>query len=137
MPADTNILAKTPTVYLITGSNRGIGLALVRELASNHPDSIIFAGVRSPSSAIELQAIALEHPERIFIAKLVAADIESNECVAREIEEKFGRVDIVISNAGAYYSLSSLISSFLMQPRYIELHGYDAEHSSLSNERPL
>jgi NAD(P)-dependent dehydrogenase (short-subunit alcohol dehydrogenase family) len=43
-------------VYLITGANRGIGLALARVLVAS--GNIVIAGSRKPDSAFELKQLA-------------------------------------------------------------------------------
>lgn len=87
------------TIYLVSGSNRGIGLAFVQHLAKDS-NVVVYAGARNPDKANELQALAKEHPNRFFVVRLDSQDAESSKAVAGEIQNKFGRVDIVISNAG-------------------------------------
>lgn len=113
-------------VYLVTGANRGIGecvpisqllftnfepaasnfrsrytgFALVKELASKHSDIVTVAGVRDPAAATALKTLADQYPERIHITRYVSADVENNKALAKEIETKYGHVDVVIANAG-------------------------------------
>lgn len=42
-------------VYFISGANRGIGLALVEEMATRDLTAVIYAGARDPESASALQ----------------------------------------------------------------------------------
>ncbi|KAL1666178.1 hypothetical protein EV121DRAFT_202922 [Schizophyllum commune] len=88
----------TPTVYLVSGANRGIGLALVTTLAAR-PDTIVFAGARQPSSATELQKLATAHPGKVHVVSLVSADKEINLAAVKTIREKAGHLDVVIANA--------------------------------------
>lgn len=74
-------------------------MALVAELAKRS-DVVIFAGARDPSKATELNALAAKHAGKIHVVKFVAADAESNKALAKEIEQKYGRLDVVISSAG-------------------------------------
>ncbi|PBK79956.1 NAD(P)-binding protein [Armillaria gallica] len=98
-----------PKVYLITGANRGIGLALVNELAANNSDISIFAGVRNPSTATNLQELSKKYPGKITIVKYISADEEGNKALAKEIETKHGHLDVVIACAGiATYMGSAL-----------------------------
>ncbi|KAL1737636.1 hypothetical protein HDZ31DRAFT_26090, partial [Schizophyllum fasciatum] len=87
------------TVYLITGTNRGIGLALTTELASR-PDAIVFAGARNPAQASDLKALADAHPGRIHVVNVVSGDRANNDAAIQEIEKVAGRLDVVIANAG-------------------------------------
>ncbi|KAF8970814.1 NAD(P)-binding protein [Flammula alnicola] len=94
-------------VYLITGANRGIGLALVDELVSKHPEAIVFAGARDPLKATGLKELASKYPGKIEIVKFVAGDVASNQALAKQIKEKYGRVDVVVANAGISTYLGS------------------------------
>ena len=106
-----------PTVYLISGANRGIGLltsfmlplsvthsyspglTLVTELAKRR-DTIVFAGAREPTSATELNKLASAHPGKIHIVPLVSADKVNNLAAVQTIRETAGKLDVVIANAG-------------------------------------
>ncbi len=44
------------TTYLITGANRGLGWAMVQQLAQ--AGETVFAGCRSPQRSAELQTLA-------------------------------------------------------------------------------
>ncbi|EJU05878.1 NADP-binding protein [Dacryopinax primogenitus] len=89
----------TPTVWLVSGANRGIGLGLVTELAAR-PDTIVFAGARSPSSVDALQALVTEHPGKVHISELISGDVDGNRAAVKEVERIAGRLDVVIANAG-------------------------------------
>ncbi|KAL1695212.1 hypothetical protein GGG16DRAFT_45414 [Schizophyllum commune] len=89
----------SPTVYLVTGANRGIGLAIVTALAAR-PDAVVFAGARDLARADKLHALANAHPGRIYVTKVVSADKENNKAAIEEIKRVAGRLDVVIANAG-------------------------------------
>ncbi|KAL1679595.1 hypothetical protein EV122DRAFT_209541 [Schizophyllum commune] len=89
----------SPTVYLVTGANRGIGFAIVTALAAR-PDRVVFAGARDLSRADSLHALANAHPERVHVIKVVSADKEDNKTAIEEIKRVAGRLDVVIANAG-------------------------------------
>jgi NAD(P)-dependent dehydrogenase (short-subunit alcohol dehydrogenase family) len=77
------------------------GLALVQLLLSQD-DTIVIAGARhpEPEAAKELHVLAQNHPNRLFPIKLISADQSSNHEAAEFVKEKFGRIDVVIANAG-------------------------------------
>ena len=84
---------------LITGSNRGIGLALV-EAYLQQADTLIFATCRQPDSATELNAIAATQPERV---KVLPMDVTSPQSIATsrlQVEEQVDGLDLLINNAG-------------------------------------
>ena len=91
----------TQRIALVTGANRGIGLEVVRQLASE--EVTVFLGARDlekgKGAAKPLQAEGMAVvPCRLDVTKL--ADIEE---VATQIEQDYGRLDILINNAGVLY----------------------------------
>ncbi|KAL1712950.1 hypothetical protein EV715DRAFT_277617 [Schizophyllum commune] len=92
-------MATSSTVYLVSGSNRGIGLALVTHLASR-PNTIVFAGARNPAAASDLHTLVSKYPNRVHIVELKAGDVEGNKRAVEEIRRKAGQLDVVIANAG-------------------------------------
>lgn len=54
---------------LITGSNRGIGLAFVQEYLKQD-DTFIFATCRNPDPASELNTLANVHKDRLQVIQL-------------------------------------------------------------------
>jgi NAD(P)-dependent dehydrogenase (short-subunit alcohol dehydrogenase family) len=78
--------------YLIAGASRGLGLALVQQLASQDTTSVVYAGVRTLSS------FNFKHDK----VNPVQLDITSDTSVvaaASEVKGKTGSIDIVIINA--------------------------------------
>ncbi|KAE8745906.1 hypothetical protein FOCC_FOCC007424 [Frankliniella occidentalis] len=62
-PSQTNMSS-----VFITGSNRGIGLEMVKQLLAHaNPPSTLFATCRNPDSATELQALAKNHSNLIIL----------------------------------------------------------------------
>jgi len=91
-------------VYLVTGSNRGIGREIVRQIAIKKPDSVVIITSRVPSDGeTEAQAISKEiGPGK---AKLVAhqLDVTNDESVAKcaeWVKASYGGLDVLINNAG-------------------------------------
>tara|TARA_Y100001001_G_scaffold155634_1_gene171607 strand:- start:330 stop:1169 length:840 start_codon:yes stop_codon:yes gene_type:complete len=83
-----------PTVF-ITGSNRGIGLALVRNYAIKGWN--IIATCRSPERANDLNKLLDDYPN-ISIEKLDVTDLDEIESLARKYEGV--AIDVLINNAG-------------------------------------
>lgn len=81
---------------LVTGSNRGIGLALAREFAG-HGWQVI-ACCRRPENAAELQQAAAEAADRIRIERLDVTDPEQVAGLAAKLRHE--TVDILFNNAG-------------------------------------
>lgn len=82
---------------LITGSNRGIGLELVKQYASNNWR--VLACCRIPEQAKELRALASKN-QNIIIYRL---DVSSSEQIAELADELIKTpIDILFNNAGIY-----------------------------------
>lgn len=81
-------------VVLVTGGANGIGRATCRRIADEKPRGIVIADLNLQAAselAEEIGAIAVECDVS------VEADLQS---VVARAREKFGRIDVVISNAG-------------------------------------
>ena len=90
---------------LITGGNRGLGLALVRALLVRG-DHVV-AACRHPGRATELNRLSGEHPGRLHVLPLDVADAKSQAELARELPLVLGdggRVDLLVNNAGVLHS---------------------------------
>ncbi|KAF8693805.1 Enoyl-(Acyl carrier protein) reductase, partial [Rhizoctonia solani] len=92
-----------PVTWLITGSSRGIGLALVTELAK-YSSNIIFATCRHPEKAACLREVANKaYPERVHIVPLDVTDEVSIKEAATEIGERLSRVGPIPGDMGLDY----------------------------------
>ena len=97
-------------IAVITGGTRGIGYATVKKFLENGAKVVLF-GSREETVAGALASLKAENPEwevsgawpNLVDADEVAAEIS-------EIKEKYGRIDILINNAGI--SDSTPISSY-------------------------
>jgi len=86
--------ASQPTV-LITGSNRGIGLALARNYAISGWN--VIATCRSPERADDLKKLIYDYPN-ISIERLDVTDLDEIESLARKYQGI--AIDVLINNAG-------------------------------------
>ena len=84
-----------PTV-LITGANRGIGLALARGYAAE--GWRVHACCRHPDKAKELEALRAEAGDRFAIHRLDVTDGLKVAALSRELAEE--AIDLLINNAG-------------------------------------
>lgn len=86
-------------VALITGGSRGIGKACAKELAKAGFDiAVIYAGNEAAANETVSELKAMNVEAEAY--KCDVSDAESvNECVAK-VMEKFGRIDVLVNNAG-------------------------------------
>jgi len=84
--------------WLVTGSNRGIGLEFVKQL-SQRKNITIFATARNPEKATELNALAAANPN-VHIFKLESTSVAEAAAVAKGIDQIDGEgLDVVVANA--------------------------------------
>lgn len=78
-PKPPTYLTMSPTTYVVTGSNRGIGLELVKRLLATEPEARVVAAARSPDEADELLAVVRASEGRAATLKL---DLVSRSLIA-------------------------------------------------------
>ncbi|HEY4199904.1 MAG TPA: oxidoreductase [Devosiaceae bacterium] len=82
-------------VWLITGSSRGLGRALAEAvLEAGHR---LIATARNPT---QLGDLAARHGDRVRAVALDVTDERGAEAAVREAVEAFGRLDVLVNNAG-------------------------------------
>lgn len=79
---------------LITGASRGIGAAAARLFAANGY-TVIINYLNSPEKALELA-----EETGGYVIKADVSDIVQTENMINEIIEKFGKIDVLVNNAG-------------------------------------
>jgi NAD(P)-dependent dehydrogenase (short-subunit alcohol dehydrogenase family) len=85
--------------YLVTGSNRGLGLELIRSGVRLGYELI--AACRTESS--ELASLAREYPGKVHIRYMDVSDTASVEKAASEIGKEFKSINGLINNAAVLY----------------------------------
>lgn len=87
-------------IALITGANRGIGFETARQLGEQGIKVLI--GARSEEKGKQAEA---ELKAEGFDAEYIKIDVDNeatHDSAAREIEAKYGKLDILINNAGIF-----------------------------------
>jgi NAD(P)-dependent dehydrogenase (short-subunit alcohol dehydrogenase family) len=86
---------QTQPVVLITGSNRGIGLAVAEEFAQRGWK--VIATCRDPDNAVELKRFAATHPTVV----VEALDVANDSAIDRLAEKYHDQaIDVLFNNAG-------------------------------------
>ena len=88
-------MAENGRVALVSGGNRGIGLEIVRQLAERGLTVVLGSrdGERGRAAAAGLSG-------GVVVRQLDVADPESVDRLSRSVEEEFGRLDVLVNNAG-------------------------------------
>jgi NAD(P)-dependent dehydrogenase (short-subunit alcohol dehydrogenase family) len=88
-------MAENGRVALVSGGNRGIGLEIVRQLAERGLTVVL--GSRDGEQG---RAAAAGLSGSVVVRQLDVADPESVDRLSRSVEEEFGRLDVLVNNAG-------------------------------------
>ncbi|GAB3338097.1 SDR family oxidoreductase [Marilutibacter aestuarii] len=92
----------TPRRCLVTGANRGLGLAFVQHLLAGGDD--VVATCRQPGRAAALNALVGEHPGHLHLLPLELREPRSIEALAHELPLVCDGLDLLVNNAGVLHS---------------------------------
>jgi NAD(P)-dependent dehydrogenase (short-subunit alcohol dehydrogenase family) len=85
-------------VWFVTGAGRGMGVDFVKAaLAAGH--AVVATG-RDPEAVRR----AVGEADDLFAAKLDITSREDAEAAVRAAVERFGRIDVLVNNAGTFYA---------------------------------
>ena len=86
------------TIALITGANKGIGFEIARQLGKLQ--IVVIIGARDASRGSEAVKKLEEDGIEAYTVQLEVTDHASVEAAAKWVEAKFGKLDVLINNAG-------------------------------------
>ena len=90
------------TIIVITGANQGLGHEIAKKLAAENENYRIILGSRSlekgQQAASEVTKLAKN--TKVDVVQIDVSSDDSIQSAARTIEEKYGRVDVLVNNAG-------------------------------------
>ena len=81
---------------VITGSSRGIGLGIAKELLKNGFMVVLSARKESEESA----ELMREHGEKVHFIPCDISDFAEVEKFVSAVKERFGKIDLLVNNAG-------------------------------------
>ncbi|MCW2985547.1 MAG: hypothetical protein JWR63_3117 [Conexibacter sp.] len=88
-------MSSSPKVFLLTGSSRGLGRAIAEAvLAAGHQ---LVGTARDPR---QLDDLVARHGDRIRAVALDVTDPDAGAAAVRTAVDAFGRLDVVVNNAG-------------------------------------
>ncbi|CUB16607.1 3-oxoacyl-[acyl-carrier-protein] reductase FabG [Bacillus subtilis] len=109
-------MSQDKQVVLVTGGNRGIGYELAKQLGVNGFNVILASRdpVLGPEAAQKLRASGLD-------VSFVLIDVEDQESIRQAVitvNEQYGRLDVLINNAGVYLDKNEKL--LYMDPSILE-----------------
>ncbi|KAI2467152.1 hypothetical protein F4781DRAFT_324452 [Annulohypoxylon bovei var. microspora] len=92
------------TVILVTGGNRGIGNAIVQAVGTRVHDAVVLVGCRSIENAEEsIKNLGeLGVPAKLEPLQITVTNDASINSAVRKVEERYGKLDVLINNAGSF-----------------------------------
>lgn len=88
-------------VVIVTGASRGLGREMALELAAAGCRIVLAASAESPALAETVaEAKRLARPERVMQAVADVADPAACAALVAAVVARFGRVDVLVNNAG-------------------------------------
>ena len=85
-------------IALVTGANKGIGRGAAEQLAALGMTVLI--GARDPERGEKAAAALRASGGDVYAITLDVADLSSVQAAAKQVDERFGHLDVLINNAG-------------------------------------
>jgi NAD(P)-dependent dehydrogenase (short-subunit alcohol dehydrogenase family) len=128
-------MSQDKRVALVTGGNRGIGFELVKQLTLKGFKVILTS--RNPKKGHEAVQKLKESALDVSFVEMDVEDPESIRQAAIKINEQYGKLDVLINNAGVYLdeneSLLTMNPSILEKTMTTNFYGaYHVIHSFIS-----
>jgi 3-oxoacyl-[acyl-carrier protein] reductase len=112
------------TVALVTGSSRGIGAAIARGFARQGA-TVIVNYFRSSEAAKEVLATVRKSSPESLALEMDVSDQTAVNAAVRRIIDRFGRIDVLVNNAGVLEggSVLGLGAADIDRIMRVNLHG--------------
>ncbi|MCJ1249169.1 hypothetical protein MMC30_006392 [Trapelia coarctata] len=97
-------MTSSQEIVLITGANQGIGFEAAKNLLLASPKYHVLLGSRNPTNGASAVSALRATPTKGTVST-VQIDVTSDASVdaaAQHIEEKYGRLDVLVNNAGIF-----------------------------------
>jgi len=92
--------SSTRNVVLITGANQGIGYQVAKQIAMEHRDYHVLMGSRDPERGAAAAAELLKEGLSVEVLNIDITDDKSIEAAVKEVSSRYGRLDVLVNNAG-------------------------------------
>lgn len=87
-------------VALVTGANRGIGLEVTRQLARGFTTIL---GARDEQKGKRVASSLEQNGLKVIPVQLDVTDQQTIDAARRLVEERFGKLDVLVNNAAILY----------------------------------
>jgi short-subunit dehydrogenase len=87
-------------VVWVTGASSGLGEALALELAKEKSRIVISARRQNELERVKMECTKYLSPENIYVLPMDVAAITDADAEVKKITDQFGRIDVLINNAG-------------------------------------
>jgi NAD(P)-dependent dehydrogenase (short-subunit alcohol dehydrogenase family) len=87
--------SEAPRVWFVTGATSGFGRAITE--AAVAAGNVVVAASRHPE---DLEDLAAAVPDRVQPIKLDVADSAAGAAAIADVEDRYGRIDVLVNNAG-------------------------------------
>ncbi|PKE31792.1 oxidoreductase [Rahnella sp. AA] len=94
-----NTSSRTPRVVIVTGASQGIGNAIAQTFL-NQGDIVVGCAFSAPDKAPHAQDLSKRYPDKFFYYSVDMTRTESIEEFISRVTTRFGRLDVLVSNAG-------------------------------------
>jgi len=99
-------MAAHTKVAVVSGGNKGIGLAIVRRLCKDF-EGDVYLTARNEQRGKEAVAMLQSEGLRPKFHQLDITSGESIEALKQEMTQKYGGVDVLVNNAGRGYGVQN------------------------------
>jgi len=123
----------TGKVALVTGAARGIGRAVAEALVRDG-SAVMVADLAASAGEESAAALRAQGGRAAFVAADVASDAEA---MVTTTVATFGRLDILINNAGIFYNADALTTPFADWRKAVDVIFYGAFHCSRAAGRVM
>jgi short-subunit dehydrogenase len=111
-----------PYIALVTGASSGIGEATVKRLAALPRASLVLVARREG----RLRALCEQLGERASYVAIDLLDEDAPERIAEHVRERYGRLDLLVNNAGAAWRATFAEGGYANVHRTMEID-FDAQ----------
>ena len=113
---------KNQPVVVVTGASQGIGAAIAKTFAAEIPGVRLALVARNEKNLRRTASACLKAGATVEIFPCDVSDETSVAAMAKAVAEHFGRVDVLINNAGAFESAPLLETSVALFDRMIAVN---------------